>query len=110
MLPYKKNLLKYMHEAFFNAPIKMLIEAALNNQLTGITLINNLDTICKYLAQSPATPKFGMKKQKSGIRSTRKKLKSGGAIRLGMEIADSDSENETENTPTMPTPVIIPND
>ena len=27
-----------------------------------------------------------------------------------MEISDSDSENETENTPTMPTPVIIPND
>ena len=27
-----------------------------------------------------------------------------------MEIADSDSENETENTPTIPTPVIIPND
>ena len=27
-----------------------------------------------------------------------------------MEISDSESENETENTPTMPTPVIIPND
>ena len=27
-----------------------------------------------------------------------------------MEIADSDSENEPENTPTMPTPDIIPND
>ena len=51
-----------------------------------------------------------MKKPKAGIRSTSKKLKSGGASKLGMETADSDSKNETENTPTMPTPVIIPND
>ena len=27
-----------------------------------------------------------------------------------MEIVDSDSENETENNPTIPNPVIIPND
>ena len=50
-----------------------------------------------------------MKKPKAGIRSTRKKFKSGGASRLGMKIEDSDLENENENTPTMPTPDIIPN-
>ena len=109
-LPYKNNQLKYMHQAFFNAPIKMLIDAVHNNQLAGIPFINNTDNIRKYLAPSPATPKERMKKTKSGIRSTRKKIKSGGASRLGMEIADSDSENENENTPTMPTPDIIPND
>ena len=59
---------------------------------------------------SPATPEGRMKKPKSGIRSTRKKHNSGGASRLGMEITDSDSETENENTPKMPTPDIIPND
>ena len=73
--PHKKNQLKYMHQAFFNAPIKMLIDAAHNNQLTGITFINNADNIRKYLAPSPATPKGGMKKPKSGIRSTRENSK-----------------------------------
>ena len=71
----------------------MLIDAAHNNQLTGIPFINNADNICKYLAPSPATPKGRMRKPKSGIRSTRKKIKSGRASRLGMEIADGDSEN-----------------
>ena len=88
----------------------MLIEAALNNQLTGIPFINKPDTIRNYLSPSPETPKGRMKKPKSGILSTRKKLKSRGATKLGMEISDSESENEAENTPTMPTPVIIPND
>ena len=99
-----------MHQAFLNAPINMLIKAALNNQLTGIPFINNSNIIRKYLAPSPATTKGRMKKTNAGIRSTRKKLKRGGATKLGMEISDSDSENETENTPKMPTPVIIPND
>ena len=49
-LPYKQNQLKYMHQAFFNAPIKMLIDAAHNNQLTGVPFINNADNIRKYLA------------------------------------------------------------
>ena len=40
-LPYKQNQLKYMHQSFLNAPIKMLIKASLNNQLTGIPFINN---------------------------------------------------------------------
>ena len=88
----------------------MLIDAAHNNQLTGIPFINNADNIRKYLAPSTATPKGRMKKPKSGIHSTRKKIKSGGASRLGTEISDSDSENENENTTTMPTPDIIPND
>ena len=99
-----------MHQEFFNAPIKMLIDAAHNNQFIGIQLINNADNIRKYLAPSPETPKGRIMKPKAGIRSTRKKLKSGEASRLGMEIADSDSENENENTPTMPMPEIIPND
>ena len=81
----------------------MLIEAALNNQLTGIQLINNSNIIRKYLDPLPATPKGRMKKTKAGIQITRKKLKSRGATKIGMEISDSDSENETENTPTMPT-------
>ena len=109
-LPYKKNQLNYMHQAFFNAPIKMLIDASLNNQLTGIPFINNIYNICKYLAPSPETPKGRMKKPKAGIRSTRKKHKSGGESKLGIYIVDSDSENENENTPTMPTSEIIPND
>ena len=74
-LPYKQNQLKYMHQAFFNAPIKMLIETALNNQLTGVPFINNPDTIRKYMAPSPATPKGRMKKPKAGIHSTRKNSK-----------------------------------
>ena len=98
-----------MHQAFFNSPIKMLIDAAHNNQLTDIPFINNADNIRKYLEPSPANTKGRMKKPKSGIRSTRKKHRSGGASRLGIEIADSDSENENENTPTIPTPDIIPN-
>ena len=107
--PIQKNQLKYMHQAFFNSPIKMLIDTAHNNQLTGIPFINNADNIHTYLAPSPATPKVRMKKPKAGIRSTRKKHKSGGSSRLGIEIADSDSENENENTHTMPIPDIIPN-
>ena len=71
----------------------MLIDAAHNNQLAGIPFINNGDYIHKYLAPSLATPKGRMNKSKAGIGSTRKKLKSGRASRLGMEIADSDSEN-----------------
>ena len=71
-LPYKQNQLKYMYQEFFNATIKMLIEAALNNQLTGIRFINNSDSIHKYLAPSPATPKGRTKNPKAGIRSTRK--------------------------------------
>ena len=94
-LPYKQNQLKYMHQSFFNAPLKMLIEAALNNQFTGIPFIDNPNFICKYLAPSPATPKGIMKKPKAGMLSTRKKLKSGRATKLGMEISDSDSEYET---------------
>ena len=93
--PIQKNQLKYMHQSCFNAPIKILIESALNNQLTGISFINNEETIHKYLSPSPATSKGRMKKPKAGIRRTRKKLKSRRAIRLGMQIADSDSENET---------------
>ena len=62
----------------------MLIDAAHNNQLTDISFINNADNICKYLALSPATLKVRMKKPKAGIRSTRKKHKSGGASRLGI--------------------------
>ena len=72
----------------------MLIDAAHNNQLTDIPLINNTYKIRKYLAPSPAAPKERMKKPKSGIHSTRKKQKSRGASRLGIEIADSDSENK----------------
>ena len=79
-----------MHQEFLNEPIKILIYAAHNNQLTGIPFINNADNIRKYLAPSPATPKIRTKKPKAGIRSTREKLKSGGASRLGMEVADSD--------------------
>ena len=46
-LPYKHNQLKYMHQSFLNAPIKMLIDAAHNNQITGIPFINNADNIRK---------------------------------------------------------------
>ena len=73
-----------MHRSFFNAPINMLKDAAHNNQLTDITFINNADNIRKYLASSPETPKGIMKKLKAGIRSTRKKHKSGGTRRLGI--------------------------
>ena len=99
-LPYKQNQLTYIHQAFFNAPIKILIDTAHNNQLAYIPFINNADNICKYLAPSPATPKVRTKKRKAGIRSIRKEHKSGGASILGIEIADSDSENEIEITPT----------
>ena len=51
-----------------------------------------------------------MKKPIAGIHSTRKKLRSRRATKSGMEISDSESENEKENTPTMPTPFIIPTD
>ena len=93
--PIQTKSVKVHAQSIFYAPIKMLIEAALNKQLTGIPFINNTNIICKYLSPLLATPKGRMKKPKSGIRSTRKKLKSGGATKLGMEIADSDSENET---------------
>ena len=46
------------------APLKMLIEAALNNQLMGIPFINNPNFIRKYLAPLPSTPKGRMKKPK----------------------------------------------
>ena len=73
-LPYKQNQIKYMHQAFFNAPIKMIIDASHNNQFTVIPFINNADNIRKYLAPSPETPKGRMKKPKAGIRSTKNKL------------------------------------
>ena len=72
-LPYKKNQLKCMHQSYFNSPLKLLTDAALNNQLMGIPFIHNPDFIQKYLAPSPATPKGQMKRPRSGIRSTRKR-------------------------------------
>ena len=109
-LPYKQNQLKYMHQSFFNAPLQMLIDASLNNQLTGVPFINNPDFIQKYLAPSPATPKGRMKKPKAGIRSTRKIVKDRRARKLGMELSDSGAEEEISAQPTMQSPTIIPND
>ena len=109
-LPYKQNQLKYMHQSFFNAPLQMLIDASLNNQLTGVPFINNPDFIQKYLAPSTATPKGRMKKPKAGIRSTRKIVKDRRARKLGMELSDSGAEEEISAQPTMQSPTIIPND
>ena len=98
-LPYKQNQLNYMHQSFLNAPLNMLIEAALSNQLMGIPFIKNPNFIRIYLAPSSATTKGKMKKPKSGIRSTRKKLRSGRATKLVMKISDSESEKEKKKLP-----------
>ena len=72
-LPYKQNQLKYMHQLLFNSPLQILTDAALNNQLTGIPFIHNMEFILKYLAPSPVTPKGRMKHPRVVIRSTRKR-------------------------------------
>ena len=55
-MPYKQNQLKYMHQSFFNLPLKQIIDAAMNGQLEGIQFINDPELICKYLAPSPFHP------------------------------------------------------
>ena len=74
-LPYKQQQLKYMHQAFFSAPIQTIIDAAHNDQLEGIPFLSKPALIRKYLAPSPATPKGRMKRTKKGTRSTRPKPK-----------------------------------
>lgn len=73
-LPYKRNQLKYMHQSLFNPPIPTLLRAIQNEQLEGFPFMK-ADTVRKYLAPSPATPKGRMKRTRAGIRSTRKKPK-----------------------------------
>merc|ERR1711923_382794 len=74
-LPYKQQQLKYMHQAFFSAPIQTIIDAAHNDQLEGIHFLSKPALIRKYLASSPAKPKGHMKRTKKGTRSTRPKPK-----------------------------------
>ena len=71
-IQHKQNQLKYMHQAFFNAPMSTLLKAVSNGHLEGIPFMK-ADIIKKYLAKSPATSKGRMKRPRAGIRSTRKK-------------------------------------
>jgi hypothetical protein len=73
-LPFKQQQLKYMHQSFFNPPIHTLIKAIRNGQLEGIPFMK-ADLVRKYLAPSPATLKGCMKRPRTGIRSTRTKVK-----------------------------------
>jgi hypothetical protein len=72
-LPFKQQQLKYMHQSFFT--IHTLIKAIRNGQLEGIPFMK-ADLVRKYLAPSPATSKGRMKRPRTGIRSTRMKVKS----------------------------------
>ena len=74
-LPYRRNQLKYMHQIFFSASIKMIIDAVHNNQLKGTPFLNNPILKCKYLPPSLATSKGQMKGPHTGIRITRPKPK-----------------------------------
>ena len=82
-----------MHQSFFNAPLQLLIDASLNDQLTGNPFINNPKCIQKYLALLSATPKGRTKRPEAGIIGTRKKTKIRRANNLGLEISDSETEN-----------------
>jgi hypothetical protein len=73
-LPFKQQQLKYMHQSFFNPPIHTLIKATRNGQLEDIPFMK-ADLVRKYLAPSPATSKGRMKRPRTGIRSTRMKVK-----------------------------------
>jgi hypothetical protein len=64
-----------MHQSFFNPPIHTLIKAIRNGQLEDIPFMK-ADLVRKYLAPSPATSKGRMKRLRTGIRSTRMKVKS----------------------------------
>ena len=107
--PYKQNKLNYMHQSFLNAPLQLLIDADLNNQLMGIPFLNDPESIRKYLVSSPETPEGHMKLPQAGIRSTRKITKRRMSKKFGLEISDSKTGHE-ENTTIIPAPLIIPND
>ena len=69
-LPYMYQQLKYMHQCFFSSPIQSIIEAASNNQLSGVPFLSKPDAMRKFLVPLPATLKGRMKKQCANVRST----------------------------------------
>ena len=71
-LPYLQNSMKYMHQTFFCTQHSTLIAAIDNHQLKRCPFIT-VDNVRKYLPASPATSKGRMKRQRTGIRSTRPK-------------------------------------
>ena len=70
----KASLVQYLHQAAFSPPKATLLKAVHNNQFLtwpGLTV----KAVKKYLPDSsPATDKGHMKRQKQGIRSTKKKI------------------------------------
>ena len=58
----------------FQLPIQQIVDAAMNNQLEGVPFLSKPELIRKYLPPSPATPKGRMKRPRTVLRSTRKKV------------------------------------
>ena len=99
-MPYKQNQLKYMHQSFFSLPIQQIVDAAMNNQLESIPFLSKPKLIQKYLPLSPATPKGRMKRPRTGLRSTRKKVarkREVAAMRRAKEESKPDEKNEANN-------------
>ena len=99
-MPYKQNQLKYMHQAFFSLPIQQIIAAAINNQLEGIPFLSKPDLSRKYLPPSPATPKGRMKRPRTGLCSTRKKVarkREVAATRRTKKESEPNETNEANN-------------
>ena len=72
-ITHKQNQMKYMHQSFLNAPIPTILKAITKGHLQGIPLMKT-ELITKHLTRSPATSKGRMKRPRTGIRSTRKKV------------------------------------
>ena len=89
-----------MHQSFFSLLIQQIVDAAMNNQLEGIPFLSKPELIRKYLPPSPATPKGRMKRQRTGLRSTRKKVarkREVAAMRRAKKDSEPDEKNEANN-------------
>ena len=72
----------------------------MNNQLEGIPFLSKPNLIRKYLPPSPATPKGRMKRPRTGLRSTRKKVarkREVAAMRRAKKESEPDEKNEANN-------------
>ena len=99
-MPYKQNQLKYMHQSFFSLPIQHIIDAAMNDQLEGIPFLSKPELIRKYLPPSLATPKGRMKRHRTGLRTTRKKVarkREVAAMRRAKKESEPNETNEANN-------------
>ena len=99
-----------MHQCFFSPPIASIIEAASNDQLSGIPFLSKPDVVRKYLAPSPATSKGRMKKQRANVRSTRANRRSSEQPTVTMELGPDAFQEAQQRPVEAEAPVISQNE